>query len=210
MKKTVWLIMLLFTLAVPLSAQEDSEAAGEVQWSQFRLLLTVEPLGYFVYAADASTDFHTHYYYFDSPLHELSLELEYRPLDWLGLELTIDLKGYAWVGMNSPYGIVNFWGVPGLNVGLGVVDHLLTPESAFDLFIAAGYEYAIYVREDNGIIVNHGIGASVRFGFIWKPVPFIGVGLQGAAHAAKHFTDNRYYSFYLFEGVLGLVAGFYF
>ena len=133
-------VPLLFLVTIAFAQEPDT--AGRT--NLFSVRLTCSPLGYFLYAADAGS--HTNW--FECPLHELTLQVEYYLVPQWGLELTIDFKGYAWDTMSSPYPFVNFWGVPGFKVGVGAVQHPLPPESIFDLTLAAGIEGGLFWEDE--------------------------------------------------------------
>jgi hypothetical protein len=194
-------LLLVFSPTV-VSAEEDSGIPPE---PRFSLRLTGSPLGYFIYAADAGD----HYNFFESPLHEVTIQAEFYLHPQWGIEATLDFKGYAWENMDTSYDFVNFWGVPGFKVGVGAVQHPLDPGSDLDLMLAAGLEFGMFWEDET--YAFGGLGISARVGCVWKPVRAFGVGLEGAVHYGTHFTEGTsWYPFELFEFTLGLVIGVYF
>jgi hypothetical protein len=201
-RRLLFPLALFALLSVNAFAQEP-DLAGRT--TLFSIRLTGAPLGYFGYAADAGS--HTNW--FDSPLHEMSLQAEYYLFPQLGIEFTVDFKGYAWTGMMTAYPFVNFWGIPGFKIGVGIVEHPLDPESIFDLTLAAGVEGGVFWEDETDKFF--GLGLTARAGILWRPVRAFGFGLEGAIHYASHFTDgSSYYPFELLEINLGIVIGVYF
>lgn len=178
---------------------------------QFAIRLSILPLGYFVYAADAGS----HYNYFGDVFREVSMALEYRPFSQLGFEFYGDFKGYLWSDMDTPYPFVNFWGVPGFKIGAAAVYHIYDVDSIFDFYGSCGLEWGLFW--ENEVDIFGGLGISTRIAFAWRPVPWIGFGIIGAVHWARHTggysaTDEvyRWYPFELSELAAGLSCNIYF
>lgn len=178
---------------------------------QCAIRLSILPLGYFVYAADAGS----HYNYFSDPFREAYMAFEYRPFNLLGFEFYGYFKGYAWSEMDTPYAFVNFWGVPGFKIGAAAVYHMFNSDSIFDLYGTFGLEWGLFW--ENEIDIFHGLGIGVSIGFAWRPVPWIGFGITGATHWARHTggpsktnPGSEWYPFELSELSAGLSCNFYF